>query len=168
MDAQKNLYETIVVLYPELTEEEVETSVQSFAKLLEGRGSEIIRIERGGKRRLAYPMRKQRYGYYNLVHFRAAPEALLELERTYRLNERVIRYLTVRFDKEEQLTGFTRLTEDDGHDEEREDRRRGGRRGDGYRPRPHHGRGFRADTGRDAADDEDEEFGAAAEQAVEE
>jgi small subunit ribosomal protein S6 len=168
MNTQRNLYETIVVLHPELTEEEVETSIQSFAKLLEGRGSEIIRIERGGKRRLAYPVRKQRYGYYNLVHFRATPGAPLELERTYRLNERVIRYLTVRFDKEEQLTGFTRITDDDGHDEEREDRRRGGRRGDTYRPRPHHSRGFRADTEHGAADDEDEEFGAASERATEE
>ena len=162
MSTGKNLYETIMVLNPELTEEEVETGVQSVVKLLEGRGSDIIRMERGGKRRLAYPVRKQRYGYYNLLHFRAPPEVLLELERAFRLNERVIRYLTVRFDKEEQLTGFTRLTEDDGHEEEREDRRRGGRRGDSYRPR-HHGRGFRDDLDHEAGDDEDDGFGTASE-----
>lgn len=160
METGKNLYETIVVLHPELTEEEVETSIQSLAKLLEGRGSEVIRIERGGKRRLAYPVRKQRYGYYSLVHFRAASEVPLELERTYRLNERVIRHLTVRFDKEEQLTGFARLTEDDGHDEERDERRRGGRRGDSFRSRPY-SRGFRADTEHDGGEDEDDGFGAA-------
>jgi small subunit ribosomal protein S6 len=162
MSTGKNVYETIMVLNPELTEEEVETGVQSVVKLLEGRGSDIIRTERGGKRRLAYPVRKQRYGYYNLLHFRAAPEVLPELERTFRLNERVIRYLTVRFDKEEQLTGFTRLTEDDGHEEERDDRRRGGRRGDSYRPR-HHGRGFRDDADHEAGDDEDDGFGTASE-----
>jgi small subunit ribosomal protein S6 len=167
MSTQKNLYETIVVLHPELTEEEVETSIQSIVKLLEGRGSDVIRMERGGKRRLAYPVRKQRYGYYNLLHFRAAPELPVELERTFRLNERVIRYLTVRFDKEEQLSGFTRLTDDEGHDEEREDRRRGGRRGDGYRPRPYT-RGFRAGAERETPDDEDEEFGAASEHVAEE
>lgn len=128
-----NLYETVFVLHPEMTEEDVEASVQNTVQLLEGKGAEIIRIDRGGKRRLAYVMRKQRYGYYTLVHFRATPAPLPELERMYRLNERVLRYLTVRFDKEEHLTGFTRVPDDDGREEDRDDRRRGGgRRGDGF------------------------------------
>jgi small subunit ribosomal protein S6 len=136
MDTGKHIYETIFVLHPELAEEEVEANIQNIVGLLEGKSSEIIRIERGGKRRLAYVVQKQRYGYYNLLHFHATPAALTELERLYRLSERVIRYLTVRFDKEEQLTGFARLADDDGQDEERDDRRRGGRRGDFFRPRP--------------------------------
>jgi small subunit ribosomal protein S6 len=136
MDTGKHIYETIFVLHPELAEEEVEANIQNIVGLLEGKGSEIIRMERGGKRRLAYVVRKQRYGYYNLLHFRATPEALTELERLYRLSERVIRYLTVRFDKEEQLTGFARLADDDGQDEERDERRRGGRRSEVFRPRP--------------------------------
>ncbi len=136
MSVRKNLYETVFVLHPELTEEDVETNIQSTIQLLETRGAEIIRIDRGGKRRLAYVMRKQRYGYYNLIHFRGTPEGLTELERIYRLSERVLRYLTVRFEKEEHLTGFTRVPDDDGREEDRDDRRRGGRRGDGF-----HGRG---------------------------
>ena len=83
MTARTALYETIFVLHPELTEEEAEETVQNLNKVLEDRGSETIRIERGGKRRLAYPIRKQRYGYYNLIHFRALSDALLELERVY-------------------------------------------------------------------------------------
>lgn len=130
MDERKNLYETIIVLHPELTDEDVEAGVQHIVQLLETHDGEILRVDRSGKRRLAYVVQKQRYGYYNLIHFRATPEVLPELERSYRLNEQVIRYLTLRFDKEEQLTGFTRLVEDDGRDD-REDRRYGGRRG-GY------------------------------------
>ena len=80
-------------------------------------------------------MQKQRYGYYNLIHFRSTLEALEPLERIYRLSERVIRYLTVRFDKEEELTGFTRLADDESPDEEREGRRRGGRRSKAVRAR---------------------------------
>src|SRR5262249_2880124 len=95
---------------------------------------EIIRIDRGGKRRLAYVMRKQRYGYYTLIHFRATPEPLPELERLYRLSERVLRYLTVRFEKEEHLTGFTRVPDEDGREEDREERRRG-RRGESFQGR---------------------------------
>jgi small subunit ribosomal protein S6 len=135
MDAIKHLYETVFVLQPELTEEDVETNIQSTVQLLEGKGAEIIRIERGGKRRLAYVMRKQRYGYYNLIHFRSTPEALPEMERMFRLSERVLRYLTIRFEKEEHLTGFTRVPDDDGRDEDRDDRRRGGRRGESFHMR---------------------------------
>ena len=137
MNARTALYETIFILHPELTEEEAEEAVQGLNKILEDRGSETIRIERGGKRRLAYPIRKQRYGYYTLIHFRALPNALLELERAYRLSDRVLRYLSVRYDKEEQMTGFTRLPDDDDRrDEGREDRRRMGRRMDSYRGAP--------------------------------
>jgi small subunit ribosomal protein S6 len=135
MNTRKNIYETIFVLHPELTEEDVEANIQSTVQLLEGKGAEIIRIDRGGKRRLAYVMRKQRYGYYNLIHFRATPEALPDMERMYRLTERVLRYLTVRFEKEEQLTGFTRVPDDEGREEDRDDRRRGGRRGEPFHMR---------------------------------
>ena len=127
MTARTALYETIFILHPEMTEEEAEEAAQNFNKILEDRGSETIRIERGGKRRLAYPIRKQRYGYYNLIHFRAFSNALLELERVYRLSDRVLRYISVRYDKEEQMTGFTRQPDDDGRDEGRDDRRRMGR-----------------------------------------
>ena len=135
MNVRKHIYETVFVLQPELTEEDVEANIQSTVQLLEGKGAEIIRIDRGGKRRLAYVMRKQRYGYYNLIHFRATPEALPDMERMYRLSERVLRYLTVRFEKEEQLTGFTRVPDDEGRDEDRDDRRRGGRRGEPFHMR---------------------------------
>jgi small subunit ribosomal protein S6 len=135
VNVTKHLYETVFVLNPELTEEDVEANVQSFVQLLESKGAEIIRIDRGGKRRLAYVMRKQRYGYYTLIHFRATPEPLPELERMYRLSERVLRYLTIRFEKEEHLTGFTRVPDDDGREEDREERRRGGRRGEFFQGR---------------------------------
>ena len=126
---EKRIYETIFVLHPDMTDEEVNTGVQNTVALLESHGSEIIRTERGGKRRLAYPVEKQRYGFYSLIHFHGTNAALSELERMYRLNERVLRYLTVRFEKEEHLTGLTRMGDDDGRDEDRDDRRRG-RRGD--------------------------------------
>jgi small subunit ribosomal protein S6 len=134
------IYETVIVLHPELTEEDVETTTQHVISMLTGRGCEIIRTERGGKRRLAYPIQKQRYGYYNLIHFRAGPDVLAELERLYRLNERVLRYLTVHVEKEEQLTSLTRMGDDEGRDDDRDERRRGGRRGESFRSRGQEGR----------------------------
>jgi len=154
MDTYKNIYETIFVLHPEMTEEDVEADIQSIVGLLEKEASEIIRIERGGKRRLAYVVHKQRYGYYTLIHFRGLPPALTALERFYRLSERVMRYLTVRIEKEEQLTGFARLGEDDGRDDDRDERRRGGRRGDSSRFRGED-RYARRPTRSTLADDDD-------------
>lgn len=130
MYVRSNFYETIFVLHPEISEEEVETTIQNVSKLLTDKGAEILNVDRGGKRRLAYAIRKQRYGYYNLIHFRAEPIALVEMERFYHLSERVIRSMTIRFDKQEHLSGFTRVPDDDGRDDDRDDRRRGGRRGD--------------------------------------
>ena len=159
--SEKRIYETVFVLHPDMSDEDVDAGVQSTVALLESHGSEIIRTERGGKRRLAYPVEKQRYGFYSLIHFHGTNEALSELERMYRLNDRVLRYLTIRFEKEEHLTGLTRMGDDDGRDEDRDDRRRG-RRGD------FQGRGSRYDRddrgrGRDRDDrppvlDEDAEL----------
>jgi small subunit ribosomal protein S6 len=134
MEEQQRIYETVFVLHPELTDEDVEASIGTIETVLRDKGAEIIRVERSGKRRLAYVVQKQRYGYYNLIHFRALPETPAELERVYRLNERVIRHLTIHFEKEEELTGFTRLGDDDARDEDRDERRRGPRRDAPRRP----------------------------------
>lgn len=130
--SDQRIYETVYVLHPEMSDEDVETNVQNTVSLLETHGASIIRTERGGKRRLAYPIEKQRYGYYNLIHYHGTNAALSEVERVFRLSDRVLRYLTVRFEKEEHLTSLTRMGDDDGRDDDRDDRRRGdrGRRGD--------------------------------------
>jgi small subunit ribosomal protein S6 len=132
MMSDQRIYETVYVLHPEMSDEDVETNVQNTVSLLENHGASIIRTERGGKRRLAYPIEKQRYGYYNLIHYHGTNMALSEMERMFRLSDRVLRYLTVRFDKEEHLTSLTRMGDDDGRDDDRDARRRGdrGRRGD--------------------------------------
>jgi small subunit ribosomal protein S6 len=151
--SEKRIYETVFVLHPDMTDEDVEAGVQNTVALLESHGSEIIRTERGGKRRLAYPVEKQRYGFYSLIHFHGTNAALSELERMYRLNDRVLRYLTVRFEKEEHLSGLTRMGDDDGRDEDRDDRRRG-RRGDFQGRGPRYDRDDRG-GGRDRYDRDD-------------
>jgi hypothetical protein len=105
-------------------------------------------------------IRKQRYWYYNLIHFRATPDVPAEIERIFRLNERVMRYLTIHFEKEEQLTGFTRVPDDDGRDEDRDERRRGGgRRGDSFYSRGESRYGSRGGGRSSRADDLDDDDG---------
>lgn len=89
-------YETVVVLHPDLGEPGAKELVQKIRTTLESAKAEIKKVEEWGTRELAYLIRKQRRGYYTLVEYRAEPLAVAELERQLKLNDRVLRFLTVR------------------------------------------------------------------------
>lgn len=89
-------YEAMYVLRPDLSEEQIAQDVERFNRLIQEQGGEVEQVNRWGKRRLAYEVKKFREGYYVLLHFRGHPEAARELERVFRISEDVIRYLIVR------------------------------------------------------------------------
>ena len=89
-------YEMLLILDPRLTEEEV---AQLLARLQEGfrdLGGEVASVDNWGKRRLTYEIRKQREGTYAVLQLRGEPAFLKEFERQLKLNESVLRFLTVR------------------------------------------------------------------------
>ncbi|MFB3909372.1 MAG: 30S ribosomal protein S6 [Candidatus Eisenbacteria bacterium] len=88
-------YETVFVLHPSLEEAKVEEEIEGVRQTLVGNSSEIVDIERWGRRKLAYEVQKVGEGIYTLIRFRAEPVAVAELERRYRLRETVLRHLTV-------------------------------------------------------------------------
>ncbi len=89
-------YETVVVFVPELEEKELEEQVQWVRSLIEKNGGQIVKEENWGKRKLAYEIEKRKEGYYYLFLFKGPADLVEELERNYRINHNVIRYLTVR------------------------------------------------------------------------
>lgn len=93
------LYETTVVADSLLKPDDLRDLREKIAGFLSNHGGEVQKAEEWGKRRLAYEIAKKQYGYY--VHFRfTAPEAVIGLlEREYRLNESILRFLTIRVDK---------------------------------------------------------------------
>lgn len=91
-------YESMVLLSPNLTEETVEESVQNFERQVTAGGGEVLKIDRWGKKRLAYPIARQRHGYYYIVTYNADTSVVQEIERGLRLNEDTFRYMTVRMD----------------------------------------------------------------------
>lgn len=100
------LYETTVVIDSTLKADEVRSQNDKIVNFISNHGGNIVKVDDWGKRRLAYEIKKKQYGFYLQVRF-SGPEALpLLLEREYRLNESVLRYLTVKVDplalKEEQ------------------------------------------------------------------
>lgn len=88
-------YETIFIVNPELTEEETEAVVEKFSGILAEGGSMMVKIDRWGRRRLAYKVKKFTKGYYVLFDYGAPVAAVAEMERLFKIDERVIRYLTV-------------------------------------------------------------------------
>ena len=94
-----NNYETVFILTPVLSDEQMKETVAKFTKLLADNGAEIVNEEDWGLRKLAYPIEKKTTGFYWLIEFKANPETITTLETQFRRDERVIRFLTFRQDK---------------------------------------------------------------------
>jgi len=88
-------YETTIVLRANLEEAELEKEIQAVESGITGRGGEIVHLDRWGKRRLAYEIDRQHEGYYVLFRYTASADVPAELEKRFRINERLLRHLTV-------------------------------------------------------------------------
>lgn len=91
-------YEMMFILSPMLNEEETTAAIERVGALVTGNGGEVSKTEPWGKRRLAYPIAHFRDGQYVLMQFKLNPAAQLEIERTLRISEDVIRHLIIRLD----------------------------------------------------------------------
>ncbi|HVH73911.1 MAG TPA: 30S ribosomal protein S6 [Stellaceae bacterium] len=96
------LYENVFIARQDISGAQVEALTDGFAQLVADNGGEVKKREYWGLRNLAYRMRKNRKGHYVLLNLDAPPAAIAELERTMRINEDVIRYLTVRVEALEE------------------------------------------------------------------
>lgn len=91
-----NYYEMMYILRPDLSEEQVNDTVNRYQDFLNERGAENIDILNRGKRRLAYPIQKFLDGIYIQVNYQADGTQVAPLERAMRLSEEVIRYMTLK------------------------------------------------------------------------
>lgn len=91
-------YEMVLVISPEVevAEEETNPVVDKVVKLITGKGGTITEINRWGKRKLAYPIRKFTEGEYVLTQFKMEPKVTKELEASLRLSEEILRHLLIR------------------------------------------------------------------------
>ena len=94
-----NQYETVFILPPVLSEQQMTETVEKFKALLTEKGAELLNEENWGMKKMAYPIQKKSTGFYTLLEFKAEPEVIERLEVAYRRDERVLRYLTVKLDK---------------------------------------------------------------------
>jgi small subunit ribosomal protein S6 len=89
-------YETVWVVNGDLPDEEIKATIDKFTKIITGQGGTLVSVEEWGRRKLAYKIEGTLRGYYIIADFAGLPAAVKELERNYRIDDRVIRYLTMK------------------------------------------------------------------------
>ena len=108
------LYECVLIARNDVTQQQVEAIADTIATQFEGEGGEIKKREYWGLRSLAYRIKKNRKGHYMLLGLDAPPASVNEMERQLRLNEDVLRFMTVRVDEitEEPSAILSRKSDD--------------------------------------------------------
>ena len=96
------LYESVFIARQDITSAQVEAMADEFAEIITSAGGSIKKREYWGLRSLAYRIKKNRKGHYSLMNIDAPAAALAELERNMRLNEDVLRYMSIRVDEHEE------------------------------------------------------------------
>lgn len=93
-------YETIFIAHPDLVEEEVKALIDRMKGIIENLNGQLIKVEEWGRKKLAYKLKKLTKGYYVLIRFLGNSEILVEIERNLRLSDGVLKYQSIRLDKE--------------------------------------------------------------------
>jgi small subunit ribosomal protein S6 len=94
-----NQYETVFIMTPVLSEEQMKETVEKYQKFLISKEAEIVHEDNWGLRKLAYPIQKKSTGFYHLIEFKSEPEMIREWEVTFKRDERILRFLTVALEK---------------------------------------------------------------------
>ena len=96
------VYEVMFIVRPDVAEEDVDKLIAGFSTTVSGGGGVVKNVEKMGRRKLAYMVRKFNDGNYVLLTIEATGPVVLELERRLRVTEPVIKFITVRIDEEEK------------------------------------------------------------------
>ena len=94
-----NQYETVFILTPVLSEDQMKETVKKYEDQLTNNSAEIVHEENWGMRKLAYPIQKKSTGFYQLIEYKAEGNVIADVETELKRDERVLRFLTVKLDK---------------------------------------------------------------------
>ena len=104
-------YENLVIVKPTLTAEEIQANIQAIEEVITSNGGEIATTSQMGMRKLAYPIDKNERGFYHVIYSTIAPAAISEIERRFRLNEELIRFVTIKYDTNREVKAWNELVE---------------------------------------------------------
>ncbi len=92
-----NKYESVIIIKPNLEDEEIEGIITEITDLINQDGK-VLEVDKKGVKKLAYEIEKCKEGYYITFDFEVKSEIIIELERHYRINENIIKFITLRKD----------------------------------------------------------------------
>ncbi len=121
MKLAKRIYEMMYIATPETSEEDITKLNDTITTLVEKEGGTVAVMEGWGRRRLAYPIKKKTEGFYVLLEIEGSGQEIAELERRFRINDAVLRYITVRVDEDRKAADKKQAKRD-----QRKDKRTGG------------------------------------------
>ena len=104
-------YENLVIVKPTFTAEEIQASIAAIEEVITSNGGEIAATSPMGMRKLAYPINKNERGYYHVIYYTVAPAAISEIERRFRINEDLLRFVTIKYDSNREIKAFNSLVE---------------------------------------------------------
>jgi len=114
-------YETTFIIDSLIKSEDIESIITKIEKFISNNGGQIVTMERWGKKRLAYEIKKRQYGYYVYIKYSAPNKLNRLLEREYQLDENILRYLTLMIDpRTEKVVPVRSVTSEDAVDNESE------------------------------------------------
>jgi len=89
-------YETIFIIRPTIAEDDITGIIEKVNSIIEGDGGTFIRVDKWGLKKLAYLIKKESQGYYVYVDYAGMPASVKEMERIFRIDDRILKYLTVK------------------------------------------------------------------------
>ena len=116
------LYEHVLLARQDISQQQVDALVEQYKGVLEANGGKVGKVENWGLRPLTYRIKKNRKAYYTLVNIDAPAAAVAEMERQMRINEDVLRFLTVRVEEHEEGQSAMLSRRDERRDRDGDDR----------------------------------------------
>ena len=110
-------YESVVIARPELTEVQVDKLVDDLSEIITKDKGKIIKIEKWGLRSFAYKINKNKKGHYFMLNLDSAPSTIFEYERKMRINEDIIRFLTLKIEVVDEKPSILSINNDNSSTE---------------------------------------------------
>ena len=90
-----NKYESVIIINPSVDDEGIKSLIKKYTDIINNEGK-VESVNEIGKKRLAYEIMKNKEGFYTVFNFEAKPELIAELERNYRIDDSIMKFITIR------------------------------------------------------------------------
>ncbi|MCX7982702.1 MAG: 30S ribosomal protein S6 [Syntrophales bacterium] len=101
-------YEAVAITLADFPDNDIESLIDRYQNIIASQGGSVVRVEKWGRRKLAYEIKKQNKGFYFLLNFVAPQGAVDELERNFKLDDRILRFLTVKLEDRVDMEEVTK------------------------------------------------------------